>query len=206
MALDTYDNLKQEIIDFSHREDIDLKVDTFIKLAETEMYNNPVNVLNTRGQESRSTAVTSGRYLELPPGYQSMRKLILSLNSNQSDLRMRAPEQMISHDVSGIPRFFTVTSQIEFDRTPDAEYDVEMQFYALPTPLSSSNQTNIVLTNTPNIYLFGALWALNEYAEEEVKAAKYYSRFMSAISGANKNNRAGRYGPAPAMRIEGATP
>ena len=36
MSLDTYANLKLEIIDWSHRDDLDLKIDTFIEMAEQE--------------------------------------------------------------------------------------------------------------------------------------------------------------------------
>jgi len=207
MALDTFDNLKLQIINWSHRDDIDQEIDDFIDLAETEMYSNTEEVLKIRGQELRdATATTSGKFLALPAGYQSMRSIRLEINNSGSNLRYRAPEQMIVHDTSGLPQFFTVTDQIEFDRVPDAAYTVIFQYMAIPTPLSTLNQTNAVLTDHPNIYLFGALWALNEFAEEDQKALKYYGRFINAIRGANKKDKQGRYGPAPAMRIEGATP
>ena len=45
MSLDTYTNLKQEIIDWSHPGDIDLKVDRFIKMAEQDMFANPDEVI-----------------------------------------------------------------------------------------------------------------------------------------------------------------
>ena len=207
MSLDTYANLKLEIADFSHRDDIDLKIDTFIKLAEVEMFSNTEEVLKTRVLETLDTsATTSSRLIALPTGYQSMRSMRLTINSNTSNLRFRAPEQLVRVDTSGLPRFFTVTSQIEFDRTPDAAYTVEFQYYAIPTGLSSSNTTNVVLTNNPNIYLFGALWAALEWANETELSQKWYIRFINAIKGANKKDKEGRFGPAPAMRIEGSTP
>lgn len=207
MSLDTYDNLKLEIIDWSKRPDVDLKIDTFIDMAETEMFSNPQAVLKIRNLETLSTAVTAGsRFLELPPGYQSARSLNLNINDATNELRFRAPEQMRPVDTVGLPRFFTITNQIEFDRLPDAVYTVNFQYYAIPTGLSSSNATNVVLDDNPNIYLFGCLWALFEYAVDEIQAQKYYARFIAAIVGANKRDKEGRYGPAPAMRIEGATP
>ena len=207
MSLDTYTNLKLEVIDFSHRGDVDLKMDTFIDMAETEMFANTEEVLKIRTMETLdTTATTSNRFIALPTGYQSMRSMRLSINSNTSNLRYRAPEQMVRVDASGLPRFYTVTDQIEFDRTPDAAYTVEFQYYAIPTKLSSSNATNVVLDENPTVYLFGALWALFEWAVDEQQAQKYYIRFINAIKGANKKDKEGRYGPAPAMRIEGSTP
>jgi len=207
MSLDTYDNLRQEIIDFSHRDDVDLKLDTFIDMAETEMFANTEEILKIRSQETlNTTATTTSRFIALPTGYQSMRSMRLQINNNTSNLRFRAPEQMIRVDTSGLPQFFTVTNQIEFDRTPDALYTIEFQYYAIPTGLSTTNATNVVLDANPNIYLFGCLWALFEYAVDEVSAQKYYLRFINAIRGANKKDKEGRFGPAPAMRIEGSTP
>jgi len=205
--LDTYDNLKLEVIEWSHRSDIDQKIDTFIVLAETEMFANVESILKIRSQETLdTTATTTSRFIPLPTGYQSMRSMRLRINNNTSDLRYRAPEQMIRVDTSGLPRFFTVTDQIEFDRTPDALYTIEFQYFAIPEGLSSTNQTNVILDNHPNIYLFGTLWALWEFAFDEVVAQKNYLRFIAAIKGANKKDRQGRYGPAPVMRIEGSSP
>jgi len=202
MALDTYANLKLEIIDWSHRGDVDLKIDTFIDLAETAMFQNPIKVLKIRTGETRSTASldTATRYLALPDDYREMRRMRLDLDTGFAPLTYREPDQLHSSDGPGKPRFFTVTSQIEFDTVPDEAYTVEMQYLADFTPLSSSNTTNHVLTNSPNIYLFGALTALFAWAEDDQEAAKYEALFISAVRGANKKNRLGQYSPGPVMR------
>ncbi len=105
-----------------------------------------------------------------------------------------------------MPTQFTVTSQLEFNRVPDSAYDIEMQYISDFTPLSDAAPTNQILTDHPTIYLFGALWALNNWAEQETVAARYYQQFNAAIKGANKRAKIGRYGPAPVMRVEGCTP
>lgn len=206
MSLDTFANLKIEIINYSQRNDQDENLDTFIQLAETEMYQNSSEVLNVRSGETRSTASTDGRYLALPPGFIEMRRLRLDLSGQSNDVRFRAPEQMQFDSNVGLPSFFTVTSQIEFNRTPDAVYTVEMQHYAEFVPLSTTNTTNLVLTNNPNIYLFGVLKELFNFTQDTENMQKYEAKFLSAIRGANKLDKRGRYGPAPAMRIEGSTP
>ena len=203
MSLDTYTNLKQEIIDWSHRGDIDLKVDTFIKMAEQDMFANPDEVLRVRGQEIRSTATTDGQYLALPDDFQSMRSLLIVTGGGNIELIQKAPMQLITEPTTGRPCFFTVTSQIEFDRIPDSNYGVIMQYYSIPTPLSSSNETNDILTNYPNVYLFGALAAAMTWADDNEQAASNYQSFIRAIKGANKKDKQGRYGPAPAITLVG---
>ncbi len=209
MSLDTYDNLKAEIIDWSHREDMDLRVDTFIDLAESEMFSNPLEPLKIREQEDTAsfTCSTTSRYVALPTDYKSMRTIQISLsNSSPHELRYRTPAQLNVSSVTGLPSFFTVTTQIEFERTPDQAYSGEIWYHSGFTALSSSNTTNNVLTNHPDIYLFGSLWALKKHCTQYGESDYYYKKFLTAIKGANKDNNAGRYGPAPVMRREGRTP
>ena len=96
-----------------------------------------------------------------------------------------------------------IGNQIQFDRTPDAEYTLEIQYYKKATALSSVNLTNEILTNHPSIYLFGALAALFSYSLDTEQQMKYTQMFISAIKGANKADKKGRYGPAPSMSIQG---
>lgn len=211
MSLDNYDDLKNEIIDWSHRDDLDLKVDTFIDMAETEMLNNATEILQIRTQEAVAAftmdSTTPSRYVSLPTGFQSMRKMRVQIVSGPSvELEFRTPSQLNIRQDSGLPLFFTVTDQIELDRYPDQDYEGEFQYFQGFTPLDDANQTNIVLTKSPNIYLWGSLWALNTWTNEQQEAELYYQRFINAISGANNADELGRYGPAPIMRTEGLTP
>lgn len=209
MSLNNYTNLKKEIIDWSHRDDMGTKIDTFIDLAESEMYANAIEPLQLRAEETLvafSTSITT-RFVALPTGYQSMRKVRIQIVNGESyELRYRTPSQLNILSTVGLPQFFTVTDQVEFNRVSDQVYAGEYQYFQDFTALSSSNATNAVLTNHPTIYLFGAMWALKTHVNQPQAAASYYQQFINAIKGANLKDKMGRYGPAPVMRIEGATP
>lgn len=209
MSLDTYQNLKAEIISWSHRDDLALKIDTFIDMAESKMLANEDEPLQLRSEETLvafSTSITD-RFAALPTGYQSARKLRIQIVDGEShELRFRTPGQLNIKSSTGLPHFFTITDQIEFDRVSDQVYAGEIQYYQDFTPLSTAAPTNDVLTNHPNIYLFGALWALKSFTNEPQSAADNYNKFIQAIRGANNKDRLGRYGPAPVMRVEGSTP
>lgn len=209
MSLDTYDNLKIELIEWSHREDMDDSLDTFIELAEAEMYANPTEQLKVLAGDTRISFSTSiiDRFVLLPSGYQEMRKMRIQIPEGESvEVKFRTPAQLNILSAAGLPEFFTVTSQIECNRISDQVYDGEFQFYQTFTPLSSSNASNTILTNHPNIYLFGGLWALKLKADQFQEADSYYQKFINAIVGANNKAKEGRYGPAPVMRTEGRTP
>jgi len=68
-----------------------------------------------------------------------------------------------------------------------------MQYYKKETALSDSNTTNDILTNYPDVYLYGSLWALWKWAMDDIKSAGYYTMFQNAIKGANNEANSGRY-------------
>ena len=209
MALDTYSDLKTTVQDWSHRNDVASRMDDFILIAEQEMFNNRIEPLIVREQELRASAdtTTTSRFIALPDGFNRMRRLLIddkTTDADQLEIRFYTPEVLPISSRTGRPFAFTVTSQLEFDRVPDAVYNIEMQYFGTPTPLSAANPTNDILTNYPTIYLAGSLWALYRWAKDTESAAGAYADFIGAIRGANLADKLGRYGPAPIMRNERA--
>jgi hypothetical protein len=203
MAFTDFDELQKEIIDWSHRGDLGTKIADFITLAENAMYSNDQEVLTVRSMETISTAATGGQYVELPPSFESARSVRLVTGDNGGELRFQAPEQMHKKVSTGRPTFFTIVgNEIQLDRVPDSEYTLEIQYYRKAEPLSDDNLTNEILTNHPSIYLFGALTAVFSYSQDTEQHLKYNGMFISAIKGANKADKKGRYGPAPAMSLD----
>ena len=200
MALDSYDNLVKSIIDWSHRNDLGVKIPDFIQLAENEMYSNDAEPLKVRSMAVVSTALTAGEYIELPPDFESARSVRLVTNDNGGYLTYQAPEQMFKSVATGRPTFFTIIgNELQFDRVPDSDYTLEFQYFRKATPLSTDNQVNEILTSHPKIYLFGALAQVFTYSQDTEQLAVYQAKFYSAIRGANKADKKGRYGPAPSM-------
>tara|TARA_R110000787_G_scaffold144815_1_gene258660 strand:+ start:724 stop:1350 length:627 start_codon:yes stop_codon:yes gene_type:complete len=204
MALDTYDNLVKSVNSFSHREDLLTLIPDFITLAEATMYANDVELLSVRSMGTVTTALTTGEFLALPADYESFRGIRFLTANNIGKLKYQAPQQMFNSVAPDRPSSFTIIgNQIQFNCVPDAEYTIQFQYLKKATPLTPLNQTNDILTNYPNVYLFGALAALFGYAVDTQQEALYINKFISAIRGANKADKKGRYGPAPAMSLTG---
>ena len=134
MALDTYANLKDAIRRQSKRLDAeDAFIDDFINLAEEEFYSNEVTQLRIKEMDTRSTATVSitTRFLALPDRFLEMRRLKINAAtasvpglSSDLDVKFRAPDQLLLSPNTEIPRFFSVTSQLEFERIPYQLYSI----------------------------------------------------------------------------------
>jgi hypothetical protein len=208
MPLDNFDNLVKEVIDYSHRNDLGNKIAMFIQLSENAMYSNGIQPLKVRSMETVSTAATAGQYVELPPDFESARSVRLVLGDSSGELRFQAPEQLFKNPATGKPLFYTIVgNEIQFGRVPDSAYTLEIQYFRKAAPLTTANQTNEILTNHPQIYLFGALAMLFSFAQDTEQEASYAQKFIGAIKGANQADKKGRYGPSPALSLDrGMTP
>jgi len=212
MALDNYNNLLASIRSWSTRTEIkDDLIDDFISIAEEEIYSNEVAPLRIKEMDTRATATVSitSRFLQLPTSFLEMRRFKINAQTatvpgfaNDVDIKFRAPDQLLLSNVAGPPGFFSVTSQLEFERIPDRVYSVDMQYYAKLTGLSTSNTTNTILTDYPSIYLWGCLWALWDSKHEQELADRYHVKFIHAIEGANKLSNKARWGNAPQIKKE----
>jgi hypothetical protein len=215
MAFSTYTELKSSIIAWSHRNDIDLLIPDFIALAEKAMYNPPkipgraIEPLKLKQLEKTATASTSitSRFIATPDDFASLRNSRLVITDESGFMDYRTPAQLNRVDTANRPLFFTVIgTQIEFDRISDQVYTVELQYFSSDTKLTAAAPTNLVLTNHPELYLYGALVQAFIYAGDDENATKYQALFIGALTGANNADRAGRFGSNIVTRVEGSTP
>ncbi len=209
MALNNFANLKASIEVWSHRDDVKAIIDDFIQLAETEMYSNPDAALRVRSMEQSLTqqTVITENFIDLPPRFLEHRRVSITVDDVEFLMEYKTPEQMnIDLTITGIPKYFTVRDKIYFEVLPTAVYDIELDFYGKLLPLDATNNTNAILTEFPNIYLYGALRSLNQFANDAEEETKNFQRFIKSIQGANSTDKKGRYGPAPRQRLRGMNP
>jgi hypothetical protein len=202
--ISNYTELRSSISRWGKRQDATELLDDFIFLAEVDMW----KTLRVRSMEKRATATapTSDRFLSLPDSYLEMRKMQIFSGSKPYPLEYYTPESLNVKSSAGRPSSYTITSQLEFNRTSDSGYTVEMHYYKSPDGITSSNTTNAVLTKFPSIYLYGSLMHFFQWAHDDKKLVEYAGFFHNAIELANKMDRKGRYGAAKSMKTERSTP
>lgn len=207
MALNNYSNLKQAVMKWTHRDDIDEVIDDIIDLTEAEIFTSgvvhpmtgKVALLRVRDMEEVDTGSTTigSREYELPDDFLEMR----SIKVNGLKIELKTPENLSNVTTAGRPCAYTVTNGLLFDRPSDAVYEVELDYYSKGTPLDSIDTENTILEKYPNVYLWGCINQANIYAGEEEKAVMYQAKCFDAIRTANKTSNRGRYGIAPAAKL-----
>jgi hypothetical protein len=208
MGLSTFTELKSSIVSWSQRDDNSSQdLDDFIHMAESAMFNNPEQTLSITEESAKVTLTmddaTPSRFLALPDRFLRQRGMKIIDGDDCSRITYATPEQIYRTGDDGKPYQYTVTNQLEFNCKPDRAYQVELDYFRKFTPLSTSNATNTVLENAPNLYLFGALWALKLKEEENQEAGKYWAQFIGEIRGFNRQQAEQRYPTGQGVNIDG---
>ncbi len=157
MAISTYSELKTAVTDYMDRSDLSARQAEFV-LAGEGWLNRQLRILDMI-QVQNGTVSTSFRTIDLPARY--MEKVSFRLTDPQKKLIYVTPEHIGDYGdltSSGEPSYYTVTSYLEFDRIPDSAYSYTLTYYR-GYLLSGASDTNYVLTNYPQAYLYASVRA-----------------------------------------------
>ena len=163
MAIGTYAELQTAVANWLDRDDLTDRIPEFIALAEAKMNRN----LRISLMENVSTDILMAggtRDYPLPTGFTGMKEFHLT-TSPITPLSYITPEmmnRMWAGSNRGRPQAFTLFSdagirKIRVGPSPDSDYTTSMLFLKKIDNLSVSNPTETMLTENPDIYLYGAL-------------------------------------------------
>lgn len=206
MALDSYTNLKQSIIDHLDRDDLSGFVDDFIDLAEAR-HKREIRIMDMIERDP-ITFVT--RYADLPSRYlEALSIRLLTGEDPPTILRNLNLHEMMRkriEETTGIPQFFTVHNQIELDRVPDQAYSGEIIYYKELNALSDNVSSNAILSRAPDCYLYAALAASAPFLMNDERVLLWEGLYTNARDALNQLDiDAAHIGPLVA-RVDGITP
>jgi hypothetical protein len=163
MAIGTYAELQTAVANWLDRDDLTDRIPEFIALAEAKMNRN----LRISLMENVSTAITmvgGTRDYSLPTGFTGMKEFHLT-TSPVVALSYITPEmmnRMWAGSNTGRPQAFTLfsdagTRKVKIGPAPDSAYTTSMLYLKKIDNLSVANPTETMLTENPDVYLYGAL-------------------------------------------------
>jgi hypothetical protein len=140
----------------------------------------------------------------LPASYLEMRSIFVQ-GSPERQLSPVTPEIYNSSRMSssnGPPRAYLLEGDcIRFGPAPDATYAVQMGYYRKFGALAAA--TNWLITNKPDVYLYGALLESAIYFRFDDDAQFYFGLYRSAVEGLQSQDVADRYSGAVLQQRSG---
>ena len=201
MAISTYTELKTAVANWLDRDDLTDRIPEFIALAETRMN----RVLRLRMMEAKYTASTVGaqRNYALPTGYLQMRNFQLN-TSPITTLSYVSPEifdRLWGGSTGGTPQFYTIlANEIQLGPIPASVQTMEMLFYKKITALSGTNLTEQMLTDNPDIYLYGALLEAEPFIMNDERVSLWALGFEKAVASLQEQDNKDRHSGS-ALRV-----
>ena len=183
MAISTFAELKTATANWLDRSDLTDRIPEFIALAEARFN----RILRTRDMETVSTAISTAagtREYSLPTGFVQMKEFHLTTDP-LTPLAYITPEMMTriwAGSGQGKPEVFTIIADnVRLGPNPDAVYTTSMLYYKTFTALSDSATTNDMLTNNPDVYLYGTLLEAEPFIMNDQRVQLWGMAFEKAI-------------------------
>jgi hypothetical protein len=178
----TYAGLKASIADWLHRSDMVAIIPDLIVLAEARIARD----LRLRRQISSTTLATvaATQSVALPTDFLEVENLSVGTSIARNLVYMNIEALDVKYPVgsySGTPVAYTLEgNSLLLGPTPDAAYSISMLYYARLAALSVT-PTNWLLTNHPNIYLFGALAEAGDYVRDLQMGTTWDAKYQQGI-------------------------
>jgi hypothetical protein len=178
MALTNYTELKASIADWLHRHDLTAQIPDFIRLAEVRL-NRRLSLLQQE-LEATLTATVGSRLLTRPADMGTPLAMWLTTYEPRMGMVFRTPKELPVTDFNGQSQYWTVTStNVETENPADLAYTYNLRYVAIFN-LADTN-TNTLLTEHPDCYLFGALLESAPFLRDASSSGAWAQRFEVAI-------------------------
>ena len=185
MALTTYAELKTSVGDWLNRTDLATAISDFVSLAEAQIERQ----LRTRQMIVRANATfaAAAEYGTVPDDFLEVKAIKINTNP-VTNLTFQTIDAMDSlsnttYLSSGKPLYFSVVGgQFRLLPIPDGEYTAELVYYAKLAKLSNTNTTNWLLTQAPDVYLYGSLLQAAPYLQDDARIQTWATLYERALN------------------------
>ena len=204
MALNNYSNLQTSIANFLARDDLTTEIVDFIALTEADFNRR----LRIRAMENSSSFTIDSETETLPTGFLQARSFVIPTNPKTALQFMTPFHQAETQGSSetGKPRAYSIEgTNFRFSPTPDASYTATLVFYKAFDALSASVATNHILTNHPDVYLYGALYFASTFIRgmDGQTVGQFKAQYESALQQVEMADEKDKYNATPLVQRTG---
>jgi hypothetical protein len=196
----TYTALLDEIAGYTTRGDVEQVIPLWITFAEADFNRR----LQHRKMVARKTATLDSGRVALPADWLSA--INIEVNGRvPSRLAYLSPSDLDKarddYETSGIPLYYTlIGDEIEVAPHPSGAATLEMLYRAKLPALSIGAPTNWLLTDHPDLYLFGALSQALPWMEGDPRAQSWVDKAEGILAQLNTHEERSRFSGGPLVR------
>jgi hypothetical protein len=187
----TYLTLRADIAAWLNRDDLTAYIPSFIRLAEAAIRRD----VRCRAMETTASVAITAGVAPVPAGFIEARRLILD-NATSWALDYMPPAVLYSstaYHAAGSAVFYTIEGDNLVFRPATTETGLLLYAKAFPA-LTDSADTNWLLTNAYDVYLYGALIHSAPFLKEDARASIWVEGYRAAVAGVNKQENRARFG------------
>lgn len=198
MAITSYSDLQTSVANYLGRTDLTAIIPDFIDFAEARLSRE----LRTRQMLKNVTSemVSGTAKLALPSDFLFIRDIFIQGNPRKS-LDFKSPSafsKLARPDESGKPVSYTIYgTDFVFGPIPDANYTLELLYYARPPRLDNDTTSNVYLANYPDALLYASLLEAEPYLMNDARISTWATMYERAVTTINKADDESEYSAVP---------
>ena len=194
MAISTYTELQTAVANWLDRDDLTARIPEFIALTEARFN----RILRIRAMESEAdqATVAGTRSYSLPTDYRQMRTVHLTTSpiTAMSYITPEIMDRIWAGSTQGKPLSYTIKgNNIYVGPSPDAVYTIRFLYYKKVPALSSLAPTNSILTDAPDVYLYGCLLEAEPFLQNDARVQLWATAFQQAITDIQEQDEKDRH-------------
>jgi len=202
----TYATLKSDIAGWLLRDDLTAAIPSFVRLAEAAIRRD----LRIRQMLRTSTMTLTAQSMALPSDFLEMERITIDSDTEWL-LQYLPPASLYSSAAyrdTGSPAYYTVEGDYLVVAPPPTDSpDALISYYRPYDALTDDADTNWLLTNAYDVYLYGSLAHASPYIKEDERVQVWVAGYSSAIAALKRRDKAGTFGSGTLSRVmTGAVP
>lgn len=194
MSIATYSELTTAVANWLSRADLTSRIPEAIALAEAAFNRN----IRHRQMEQRSTA-SATEYMSLPSDFLELRSVKVDSTPDTS-LRILSPwdGDRLYTGASGSPLFYVLqANQLRLLPAPDSSVTIEIDYYKRIPALSSTATTNWLLTDYPDLYLYGSCFHALALVQDDNRTQMVLSFMNGIMDAVGREQQKARWSGSP---------
>lgn len=194
MAIGTYAELKTAIATWTVRSDLSSRMADIVVLTEADIRKD----VRCQAMETYTTGTLSGETLAFPTGFVWAKRLKVG----RYIYEYVTPAEYSDLDEIGSTRAaFTIIGQNIYILNGAADDDYSLIYFKAFTALSAADDTNWLLTNHPDVYLYGGCAKVALVTKDDKALARFSALYQGAVARVNRTEWMAAISGSPPMVV-----